>query len=155
MTDDLVQRGDLVRLVAYVYDAMLGCSAVPADGANLSEDSRFTAAVHYVGAWKGALVVECSAAQAGRWAERLMPIDPPATEEDARDGLGELTNVIAGNLKPLLPGGVSLSMPSVIDGPGHKLRLPVPCRSESYTFEDDTGPFRIVLIAGDSIGDIA
>jgi hypothetical protein len=37
-----------------------------------------------------------------------MDVPLPVAAEDARDSLGELCNVLAGNLKPLLPQGVGL-----------------------------------------------
>jgi len=44
------------------------------------------------------------------------------TDEDVRDALGELANMLAGNLKSVLPSGVVLSMPSVIEGSDYSLR---------------------------------
>src|SRR5262245_27358814 len=117
-------RTDVAAIVQNVYATMLGIDASLVSDANFSPESPLTAAVHYAGAWKGALVLECAAPQATCWAERLLPVAPPVSPEDARDGLGELANMIAGNLKPLLLPGVSLSMPSVIEGTDHKLRLP-------------------------------
>jgi len=40
-----------------------------------------------------------------------------------RDALGELANMLAGNLKSVLPSGVVLSMPSVIEGSDYSLRI--------------------------------
>jgi CheY-specific phosphatase CheX len=141
-----VRRAEIVRIVQTVYETMLGSAVSPAPDADLNHLSPLTAAVHYVGAWKGALIVECSGTQASRWAERLMPLQPPASAEDARDGLSELSNVIAGNLKPLLPPGVSLSMPSVVEGTNHKLHLPASGEHEAITLADEFGRFRIALI---------
>ena len=160
---------DLARIVREVYQTMTGCTVEPAAAsvlqtppdavlqaapdavlqtpldAVLQAAAPLTAAVYYAGAWKGALVIECSGRQASRWAEGFMPLTGPATSEDARDGLAEIANVIAGNLKPFLPPGVSLSMPSVIEGTDHKLRLPESCHRDTVPFADEMDPFRISL----------
>jgi CheY-specific phosphatase CheX len=53
-----------------------------------------------------------------------MSIGPPATiDDDVRDALGELANMLAGNLKSVLPGGAVLSMPSVIEGSDYSLQI--------------------------------
>jgi chemotaxis protein CheX len=44
-------------------------------------------------------------------------------DEDVRDSLGELANMLAGNLKSVLPSGVVLSMPSVIEGSDYSLQI--------------------------------
>ena len=144
LTNEVAEQA--VRIVQNVFETMLGAGVSAATAGPFRFDSPLTGVVHYSGAWKGALILECSAAQATHWAERLMPLDPPLSIDDASDGLAELTNMIAGNLKPLLPPGVSLSMPSVIAGPNHRLRLPVPYQSEALGFADAAGPFRIALV---------
>jgi hypothetical protein len=75
-----------------------------------------------------------------------MGLSGPVAPDDVRDGLGELTNVIAGNLKPLLPSGVSLSIPSVVEGRDYALRLCGGNLFETLWFEDPLGPFRITLV---------
>ena len=136
----------IASVVENVYRTMLGATVSPAAEVDFGIDAPLTAAVHYVGAWKGALVLECSIVQAIRWAERLMPLPPPLSLEDARDGLGELTNMIAGNLKPLLPPGVSLSMPSVIEGADHRLCLLGARHRETFAFADESSSFRITFV---------
>ena len=115
-----------------------------------SQDGRYelTAAVYYAGAWKGAVLLECSLAQAMDWGSRLMQIPAPVAAEDARDSLGELCNVLAGNLKPLLPHGVGLSTPSVVRGADYTLRICGDTLCERLHFADPWGDFRVTLIIG-------
>jgi CheY-specific phosphatase CheX len=75
-----------------------------------------------------------------------MDIPPPVTLEDARDGLGELCNVLAGNLKPMLPAGVALSAPSVVAGADYSLSLCGAAVCESSHFGSPDGTFRVALI---------
>lgn len=129
-----------------VYETMLDLPLRSAAASTTPGSGSFTAAVYYAGAWKGALLLECSPQQVMDWGARLMSLAPPVSLEDARDGLGELTNVIAGNLKALLPPGVGISLPSVVQGSDYSLRICGGNLTESLCFEDPTGPFRITLV---------
>jgi CheY-specific phosphatase CheX len=75
-----------------------------------------------------------------------MDVPPPVSLEDARDGLGELCNVLAGNLKPMLPAGVGISAPSVVAGADYSLRLCGAAVCESSQFGSADGAFRVALI---------
>ena len=37
-------------------------------------------------------------------------------DDDDRDVIGELANVIAGNIKALMPGSNSISLPTIVEG---------------------------------------
>jgi chemotaxis protein CheX len=71
---------------------------------------------------------------------------PAAIDDDVRDVMGELANMVAGNLKSLLPRGVDLSMPSVVEGSDYSLRVCGVNAVERMTFSSTTGIFRITLI---------
>jgi CheY-specific phosphatase CheX len=139
-------RDNVADVATTVYHTLLDVPlrCCPDSAANFR--SAFTAAVHYAGAWKGALVLEGSMEQAADWAARLLPVSPPLEMEDVRDSLGEIANVIAGNLKPMLPGGVGLSMPSVVQGGDYRSRVCGGTLTEQMDFADESGVFRITLI---------
>ena len=109
-------RPGILQITETVFSTMLGLTTRPADSPSENERYELTAAVYYAGAWKGALLLECSLRQATEWGSRLMQIPGPVAVGDARDSVAELCNVLAGNLKPLLPPGVGLSTPSVVKG---------------------------------------
>ena len=76
--------------------------------------SDAAALVRFEGSWNGALLIQCSFDQAFEFAGRLMRIDRPTWfNEDAADALGEVANMIGGNLKALLPPKTVLSVPEV------------------------------------------
>ncbi len=139
-------RSQIAGITASIYDTMLHVTVRLVDGAAGEPPGAFTAAIYYAGAWQGALLLECSAEQAMDWASRLMSLDPPVSLDDARDGLGELTNVIAGNLKPVLPPGIGISMPSVVQGSDYRLRICGGNLFERLEFEDHLGRFRVTLV---------
>jgi len=139
-------RQPIAEITESIYANLLSLNLRRLDGFSGTLPAGLTAAVYYAGAWKGAVLVECTAEQAGNWAARLMSLTPPIEPNDAHDALGELTNVIAGNLKPLLPPGVGVSIPSVVQGTDYSLRILGGNCFESVYFEDDGGPFRVTLV---------
>ena len=76
-----------------------------------------------------------------------MSIEPPTSvNDDVRDTLGELANMIAGNLKALLPFGVAISMPSVVEGSDYSLRICGGNQASRLTFSSELGEFRVTLV---------
>jgi chemotaxis protein CheX len=74
-----------------------------------------SAAVSVSGAWRGHIVVECSASGSRQVAAALMGMAAgDVTGDDVVDALGELANVIGGNVKSLLPAPSALSLPHVV-----------------------------------------
>ena len=74
--------------------------------------------LYYIGGAKGSLVLECSANVASAFAERVTGLPALSlNEEDVRDAVGELVNMIGGNLKALLPGDTVISTPLVFTSP--------------------------------------
>jgi chemotaxis protein CheX len=139
-------RPAIATIAESVFSTMLELSIHPLPHASASDVSAMTAAVYYVGAWNGALLLECSLDQAMAWGSHLMDIPAPITREDARDSLGELCNVLAGNLKPMLPPGVALSAPSVVAGADYSLSLCGAALCESMRFGSADGPFQVALV---------
>ena len=136
----------VAETVHSVFETMLALPLRQMESAFEPSPGSFTAAVYYAGAWKGAFLLECSAEQATDWAARMMPLTPPITLDDARDGLGELTNILAGNIKSLLSPGTALSIPSVVQGTNYSLRICGGNLVDTLNFADALGPFRIALV---------
>ena len=147
MTDESYRPG-ISQIAEAVFSTMLELPIHPADPRPEGEHYELTAAVYYAGTWKGGLLLECSLGQAMEWGSRLMQIPAPVAAEDARDSVAELCNVLAGNLKPLLPPGVGLSTPSVVKGADYTLRVCGDTLCERLHFADPWGDFRVTLIIG-------
>jgi chemotaxis protein CheX len=142
-----VYRNDLARIVQSVFKTMMDLEASETAAPWSHTPDTITSAVHFVGEWRGAMLVECDARQACEFAVRFMGVEMPAAiDDDVRDVMGELANMVAGNLKSLLPRGVDLSMPSVVEGSDYSLRVCGVNAVERMTFSSTTGIFRITLI---------
>ncbi len=85
-----------------------------ATGQGSAPDDGFTAAVGISGAWNGVVDLTCSQRAARRAAAVMFGLDDadlgPAEVQDA---VGELANVVGGNVKALLPVPTDLSLPVV------------------------------------------
>jgi chemotaxis protein CheX len=139
---------ELAQIVESVFGTMMGLEAGECGAPWFPSGDRLTAAVHLAGDWNGAVLVECDKDQACRFAGRFLSMDPPDTVDDVvRDVLGELANMIGGNLKCVLTQGIRLSMPSVVDGSDYSLRV---CGAEvrvRLAFRSPEGPFWITVLA--------
>jgi chemotaxis protein CheX len=89
------------------------------------DEERLTGCVHITGEWRGAVLVEASD-ELSREAASAMFATPVAdlSADEIADSLGELANMIGGNVKSLLPGPSTLSTPTVAQGPAYMLRMP-------------------------------
>jgi chemotaxis protein CheX len=134
------------QIVSMVFETMLGLTVSPLPQGETVPPPVFTSAIYFVGAWKGALLFECTAPDAFALTAHLMSIpEPKSFDDDVRDSLGEIVNMIGGNFKALLPQGTMLSMPSVIEGRQYSLRLPaVPVAIETLQFSGN--PMAVTLV---------
>jgi chemotaxis protein CheX len=77
--------------------------------------SDVCASVSVTGAWVGHIVVSCSMPAARNAAGALLGVDlDDVTAEDVTDALGELANILGGNVKSLMPEPSALSLPVVL-----------------------------------------
>ena len=140
-------RTDISQLAESVFLSMLNLEVQPADAGLPAEAAMITGAVYYAGPWKGAVLLQCSHEQAIDFTTRLIGIPrPEAVNDDVRDAMGELTNILGGNLKPLLPHGVALSSPSVVEGCPSVLRVCVDSPIIRQAFQSEVGVFWLTVI---------
>jgi chemotaxis protein CheX len=85
----------------------------------------FTGCVQITGAWEGAVTVHCSERLARLLTAAMFMVDPDDTSaEEVTDALGELANMVGGNVKALLPEPCRISLPAVADGMDYRLSVP-------------------------------
>src|SRR5215831_5148125 len=96
----------LVEIVDGVWQSIFGEAVVEEDPFRLGlvKDQTLTGLVKISGGWDGYLGLQCSEAMARQSAATMLQIDPSAMDQrHVHDALGEVTNMIAGNFKALLP----------------------------------------------------
>ena len=138
--------GELEQIVASIFQTMLGLDLQPAADVR-DEERRETATVHFSGSWSGLLMLEVSPPVACRLAARFLSSEVPhEVDGDVRDVLGELANMIGGNLKCILAPGAVLSIPEVFGGRDCSFRVCGGAAPERQAFACDDGIFWVSLI---------
>lgn len=113
---------ELQQITGDVFALVLELPVMEETDAPLGGDT-VAARVGIDGAWRGTLVLRVGPALGRRLAAAMFERDVTAiTDEDLRDAVGELGNMIAGNVKGLLAGEATLTLPTV--GPWHPPEAP-------------------------------
>jgi chemotaxis protein CheX len=120
------QEQDIRDITETVWTNVLSVSAEASEDDPLRSLAGrvYTGCVQISGAWEGAVTLRCSLHLARTVAATMYELGPvePSTDE-VRDALGELTNMVGGNIKALLPGPTHLSLPVVAEGDRQSLRI--------------------------------
>ena len=131
MTHTLVEEvpvasSDIVEIAQEVWSSFLSLDLVPVDASTAALDGpRLTGVVSISGGWQGTVVLECALPHAVAAAEAMFAAEPGSLSGDeVSDALGELTNMVGGNIKSLLPAPSALSIPSVAEGESYTVRVP-------------------------------
>ena len=140
--------GELAQIVKSVFATMVSLEVGECGTPWFPSGDRLTASVHMAGDWNGAILLECDRRQACQFAGRFLSMDPPDSVDDVvRDVLGELVNMIGGNMKCVLTRGIQLSMPSVVDGSDYSLRICGAAVRERLAFRCAEGAFWVTVLA--------
>lgn len=114
-----LETSQLCALAETIWSSMLGLSLTPVDEFPPGHpgEPMVVGCIQITGEWQGALTLQCTG-ELAKVATSIM-FDMPQEETDSsliQDAVGELTNMLGGNLKSILPGPSSLSMPAVAEG---------------------------------------
>ncbi len=141
-------RGTAINVTQEIFSTMLGIKVWTVECATDGNQAHtVVGAIHYAGPWKGVLLLECQPLQASAFTAKLTGISPPdSVDDDVRDALGEIANMIAGNLKTILPPGTVLSAPAVVEGSSFTLKVCGGNDSLRLEFDSSTGPFTVTLV---------
>jgi chemotaxis protein CheX len=140
-------QSDIGQIVGDVFSTMLKLDIESVPDAWSPSSASVTACIFFAGNWKGAVLVECNEFQARQWTARLTSLpDPGAMTDDVRDAMGEVVNMVGGNLKSVLPRGIGLSMPSVVQGKDYSMRICGGNLINRQCFETTFGKFWITFV---------
>jgi Chemotaxis phosphatase CheX len=108
-------EADIDDIVQNLTSMCLGLEStrVPPEALQSKDDDMLNASVTISGAWTGVVGVSCSSILARRAACAMYGTCDDITEEEARDALREIANIIGGNFKSLVSSPSSLSLPEV------------------------------------------
>ena len=119
-----IQESDVRQLTNEIWGGMLQMTLMTREPVE-SCGHGIGACVQITGAWEGAVRVDCSLALARVATSRFLAVEAEqVTMDQMRDAMGELANMSAGSVKPLLPRPCHLSLPSVADGSDYHFTVP-------------------------------
>ncbi len=139
-----LEESSIDQIARSVYATMIGlelerCSA-PLD----SDANSLLAAVQLTGNWIGSVVLSQSPELAQASAAAMLAISPGTVGENDRiDAAAELANMIGGNLKSVLPGPTSLSLPTIVDCRDSNLRVHDARLLHDVAFDSGVGVARV------------
>lgn len=146
-----IGQDEIREIVRSIWESVLGWDIQPTPVPDLPRGNRGfrTAFIQIAGAWEGAVVCISSEALARRAAEVIFGMKPESlTIELLHDALGELTNMVGGNLKALLPGPSFLCLPAVVEGSDYSICVPAARPVVEAAFSSHGQPFTVKLLAG-------
>jgi chemotaxis protein CheX len=109
--------GDVTR---QVWESVLDIEAFPSPGSAAAVTLGVSSCVQILGGWNGVVNLSMPSELATLIATTMF--DLPAadlSDDEVDDAVGEMANMIGGNVKSLLPGPSQLSMPAVTVGTAH------------------------------------
>jgi chemotaxis protein CheX len=124
----ITEHIQILEIASDVWASLLGMTLdelpVPmASGAHDAHSS--TATVHITGSAHVSVVLSCSTRLAQLVAATMFDMDESELADDeVVDAFGEIANIVAGNIKSLLPEPSALSLPTVTQGAGHVVTIP-------------------------------
>ncbi len=116
---------DIAQIAQSIWETLFSfpLDLAPA-GVGLAGDAQvMTGCIQIDGAWNGAVMLQCPQSLAERLSAELFRPEGACTPEEVHDTVGELTNMLAGNIKALLPEPSRISLPTVAHGADYALRV--------------------------------
>ena len=124
----MLSKHQILEISQEIWESLLGMEIEASDATgNAFADSKRTVTgfVNIGGAWEGTILLEVSDTLSKRFAAEMLGVSAEeVTEQDVADALGELTNMVGGNIKSLLPAPSNLSIPSVAEGSDYSIWAP-------------------------------
>jgi CheY-specific phosphatase CheX len=149
-----VAQDEIVRLTETIWLSTVNLLPTTMTDGATTEPGEAPAAqmlsgiVHITGEHSATVAVQVPHALASRLATSMFALDgSEPSAEDLQDALGEIANITGGNIKALLEGECSLTLPVVIEGSSYRVRVPGGEVVNRVQFECDGLPFVVSVIA--------
>lgn len=129
---------DINALTLQVWETVL-CLPIETDAPQPSaDDLHVVGMVNITGNWEGSVLVRCTRPLARSITEAMFGMDPgEASADEIADALGEIANMIGGNVKSLVPGPSQLSLPTVVDYEHLSFPQSEECARSSFVTENE------------------
>ena len=124
-----------VEVTVNTFKEFVGVDLIPRHPHFLEPDKNFewdiSAVIGLSGVVKGAVIVSMKEDLAIKLTNLLTGDTRSEIDADVVDAIGEINNIIAGNMKPKVPNGdrIVISIPTIIKGKEHSIAWPVKQRA--------------------------
>lgn len=136
---------EIEQIVQMIFTTMLSME-VQCVESKLADPHRFLGTIHVTGDNPVSLALSMSDDMARAASANMLAINSAeVSEEDQQDIVAELTNMIGGNLKSLIPGTHFLSLPTVVEGKELDLQIPGATLTDDVFMEGANGTLRVRL----------
>lgn len=142
---------DIIGATTDVFSTMLMMDLVvgdPVEGPGGEVMSNITSMLGLGGDIRGMLAVHCPAAVAMAITSGFLGMDVDELNEDVKDAIGEIANMVAGNLKIAFAGydlKIELAIPTSIVGESYRVGGMLGARRVAVPFDMESGQFLVEL----------
>lgn len=132
-----VATTDIEAVTTSVFESMLETTLVPGPPPGPPQEHTVAGVIRLRGAFPGEVVVEMSRALLEKSAAAMFQVTLPELEPDhLDDALREITNMIGGNIKCLVPPPTTLSLPELLTEEQRRFLLP-PSSHAVFHFQEE------------------
>jgi len=142
---------DIISATTDVFSTMLAVDLMvgePVEGPGGEVVSNITAMLGLGGDIRGMLAVHCPAAVAMAITSGFLGMDVDTLNEDVKDAIGEIANMVAGNLKIAFAGAgvkTELAIPTSVIGESFRVGGMLGARRVAVPFGTESGQFLVEL----------
>lgn len=110
---------EVVQLTRQAWSTVTGDELAPIDGGRPFREGDIWSTIVIQGEMECGVMLCCSEDLARHLTGQMLGMSPEEiTPEDTFDAIGEMVNIVGGNLKEVVPGATKLSLPCVSKGNG-------------------------------------
>ncbi len=142
---------DIIDSTQDIFSSMMMLDVTPGESFKRSDEklsNSISGIIGLAGNTKGMLAIHMTNQAALAVTTAFLGMDVEEIDEDVRDAIGELANMLAGSIKSILdPGGsdIKLSMPSAIYGEDYTIDCLADAQSVTVPFAFDGMGFMVEL----------
>jgi chemotaxis protein CheX len=145
----IVGEEQICTLTNLVFNTVLKTEVKRVDTPGTLGGGKYVAAkVDVIGSWNGSVTVGCSHTLARRTAGKMFDMPAEAISlDELRDAVGEVANILGGNVKTLIAGKARLSLPSVTEADDKSVFEASETDRMNVWFESEGERFVVQLVA--------
>lgn len=137
---------DMEGITRAIWATLFDLSLELGHPGEISRESSVTSCVQIDGGWNGALLLRCPMPLARTLTTQMFQAEAEPGFDEVRDALGELANMLGGNVKALLPARAQVSLPAVAIGTDYELSVVGTSEVARVMFSCDDQPLLVTLV---------